>query len=351
MKDVLNYLVLDAKKENFELIKQNLQLKDNDKIFQAVDTADLLKKIKKTECNIIISDLSTVEATDLELFRELKEAYSLLPYIFLNYSHNPSLNRNLDGLEAYIIPKHQLEGLSHAVEFIKTFSRNKQMVSSLKKERDYLKKERLSMEAEIDHRVKNNLAAISGMMQLQTYQVEDPELKEKLNVHVDRIKTMSEIHEGLYRSGSFSKINIAKHVLKFISRVVDSVETTAKIDLDTKIEPVNLQISQAVPFFLILNEIITNILKHSFTGRITGRIEIIISEDEEQLSCSIIDNGNMGPDTLKDFEKKGIGLLLAKIQAQQLDGSQDFFSNPYGNIYSLKFPIKKIQIVSFFKNH
>ncbi|MEX1267876.1 MAG: sensor histidine kinase [Balneolaceae bacterium] len=349
MKDVLNYLVLDAKEESYELIKQNLKLNHSDKIYQTADVSDLQKKIKNTNCNIIISDLSSGKGTDLQLFRDIRNRNKFLPFIFLNYEKDPVLESKLADLEAYIVPKHQAEGLSYAVEFVNTFFRNKRMLSQLKNERSFLEKERLSMVSEIDHRVKNNLAVISGMMQLHTQQISDPELQKKLNVHVERIKTISEVHEELYRKGSYSGIKIAEHMLEFISRVMDSVNTAAKIDINTKVEPVLLQISQAIPFFLILNEIITNILKHSFDDNITGRIEIIISENDEELSCSIIDDGNLWPDDPKIYEKKGIGLLLVNIQVQQLNGSHDFFSNPYGNIYSLKFPVKTITGGKFFR--
>lgn len=103
---------------------------------------------------------------------------------------------------------------------------------------------------EIHHRVKNNLAVVSGMMQLQAFEEEDENLREKLTDSMGRIKTMASIHELLYQSESFSKVEADKNIKKLVTEIVHAFQTDIQLDLHFDLQNISLNINQAILFLL-----------------------------------------------------------------------------------------------------
>ena len=120
--------------------------------------------------------------------------------------------------------------------------------------------------SELHHRVKNNLAIISGIMQLQAFDENDGELKTKLFSSVGRVKTLASMHELLYESSSFTLLEFGKNISKIVDTVAEMFEKEdAKVQVNYDLEPIILNINQAHPCALILNEVITNSYKKAFT--------------------------------------------------------------------------------------
>lgn len=120
--------------------------------------------------------------------------------------------------------------------------------------------------SELHHRVKNNLAIISGIMQLQAFDENDDDLKTKLFSSVGRVKTLASMHELLYESSSFTMLEFGKNINKIVHTVSEMFDredsnVTVKYDL----EPIILNINQAHPCALILNEVVTNAFKKAYT--------------------------------------------------------------------------------------
>jgi two-component sensor histidine kinase len=151
-------------------------------------------------------------------------------------------------------------------------------ITHLKENELFVKKalrEKESLLAEIHHRVKNNLAIISGILNLQIIQEDDDVLAEKLTDSILRIQAIARIHEQLYESESFSSINFPEAVEKLVTTIIESMQFDTVISLDFKVdESIKLDMETAVPCSLILNEIITNILKHAFKNRNSGHISV-----------------------------------------------------------------------------
>lgn len=202
-------------------------------------------------------------------------------------------------------------------------------------------KEKETLLAEIHHRVKNNLAIVSGMMQLQTYQDENPELRIKLMDSVARIQTMAIIHEHLYQSNSFSDINFPDNLQTLVKYIMETFASDVEIDLEFDCHPLILNINQAIPCSLIINEVITNILKHAFTGRSSGKVSIsTLKNDDKNLSIVISDNGNGLPKGFKVDSEETLGLLLIKILTDQLGGKYTYSGIENGTVFTLEFELK-----------
>ncbi|HQV52240.1 MAG: PAS domain S-box protein [Flavobacteriales bacterium] len=174
---------------------------------------------------------------------------------------------------------------------------------------------------EVHHRVKNNLQIISSILSLQSAHVgNDERILELLRDSRDRIRSMSFIHESLYQTKDFSSIDLANYIDGLSSNLMMSYSLNGKIALHKDLKSTNLVLDQAIPCGLILNELISNALKHAFPDEREGEVRIKLENTEEQVRITISDNG-IGVKQGFDAELDGnLGLELVHTLAEQLDG-------------------------------
>ena len=191
---------------------------------------------------------------------------------------------------------------------------------------------------EIHHRVKNNLAVVSGMLYLQWYKEEDERVQKKLLGSVSRIKTMASIHELLYQSSSFTHLKLDENVRRLIDGTTSTYGISLDIKVNYKLKPIVLNINQAIPFSLIINEAVTNVLKHAFDEDVSGEMDVTLFEKDGEITLSIEDDGKGLPD---DFNPKGrektLGLELIETLASQLKAEYSFKSLEPGTLFNLTF--------------
>jgi len=178
--------------------------------------------------------------------------------------------------------------------------------------------------SEIHHRVKNNMQVISGLLDLQARSSGNPELTGMLNESQSRIRSMALIHEKLYASKDFTKIDLAGYVRTLSQELFQTYKINAgKIDLVIQTDgAVYVDISKAIPCGLILNELLSNALKHAFPGDEPGEIKIIIGEAENaEMWISFRDNGLGLPNDVDIHQPRTVGLHLVNgLVTKQLDG-------------------------------
>ncbi|MCC5904576.1 MAG: PAS domain S-box protein [Balneolaceae bacterium] len=195
--------------------------------------------------------------------------------------------------------------------------------------------------SEIHHRVKNNLAVISGMMQLQAFDEKNREVQLRLYDSIFRIQTMATIHELLYQSESFSQLMFSDIIEKLVIGVSDTLDGGKDIDLVIEKEEIELNINQAIPCSLIINEVITNIYKHAFTGRDRGSINVKILEKHGEIILKIADDGVGLPDNFNIDDSGSLGMHIIKILVRQLEGTSSFESDENGTEFNFVF--KKVK--------
>lgn len=198
-------------------------------------------------------------------------------------------------------------------------------------------KEKEVLLSEIHHRVKNNLAVISSLMQLQAIKAGNEELEKKLYDSVFRISTMSTIHEILYQSGNFSKLNFSEIIEKLIVNLERVLGGEKHIQHDIEKTPIELNINQAIPCALMINEVVTNIYKHAFKGRESGVITADLNLKGDQVFVEIADNGVGIPENLDTTETDSMGLHLIQVLTAQLRGESDLRRSENGTVFTLKF--------------
>ncbi|MEX1212117.1 MAG: PAS domain S-box protein [Balneolaceae bacterium] len=180
-------------------------------------------------------------------------------------------------------------------------------------------KEKETLLTEIHHRVKNNLAVVSSMLQIQAYDTPDKTLQLTLEDSVRRIKTIGSIHELLYHSNSFSRLEIDQNIRKLISDIAETFRPGIDLEVTFDLQKVSLNINQAIPVSLILNEVVTNIFKHAFDHDSEGMLHVNMTEHERTIKIQITDNGKgLPPDFGISIKTGSLGLKLIEILSEQI---------------------------------
>ena len=199
-------------------------------------------------------------------------------------------------------------------------------------------KEKEVLISEIHHRVKNNLAVISSLIDLQRLETNDEYVIDILQKTQNRIHSIAGVHELLYNSDDLSSIPFQQYLRNLINRHLDVyVEDKKKVDINIDSSVETLSINQALPLGVLISELVTNSFKHAFKNKHEGEILLKVTSDNENVHVLYSDNG---PGFNKDdFENgKGLGItiikaLIGQLHADYLLESEDGFN--------LKFSFKR----------
>src|SRR6476646_798682 len=185
-------------------------------------------------------------------------------------------------------------------------------------------KEKEVLLKEIHHRVKNNLQVISSVLRLQSDYVRDEKILALFNDSQNRIRSMALIHEKLYQSSNLLKINFDEYIHDLTDNLIRSyVAFSSSATLTTNAVGIWLNIDTAIPCGLIINELVSNSLKHAFfeTSQ-ENEIQIsITSAEENQFTLIVQDNGIGFPEDIVFLNTESFGLELVCIFTEQLDGT------------------------------
>lgn len=180
-------------------------------------------------------------------------------------------------------------------------------------------KEREMLLAEIHHRVKNNLAVVSGLLELQTSYIQDEGVHKVILESKNRIKSIALLHEKLYENKTLGKVDVKEFINELIGYVQKSFNQEGKsISLSLLVDSVRLNIDEAMPLSLILNELLTNSYKHAFVGRDSGTIKVQIKHVNSQLKIDYSDDGPGLQSVSKDHSQH-FGLTLIDALVYQLE--------------------------------
>ena len=195
---------------------------------------------------------------------------------------------------------------------------------------------------ELHHRVKNNMEVISGLLDLQARSSGNPELIEMLNKSQSRIRSMALVHEQLYASKDLARINMVGYVRALSQELLQAYNIApGKIDMIVQTDgDVYVDINKAIPSGLILNELISNALKHAFPGDRPGELRIIIQETKsKEIEIVVRDNGLGLPDDVDIHQSRSMGLYLVNgLVKKQLEGQIEV-RRDNGTEFRIKFPV------------
>jgi len=171
---------------------------------------------------------------------------------------------------------------------------------------------------EIHHRVKNNLQVISSLLSLQSRQIKDSNIKQAIDEGRNRVRSMALIHQNLYQRESLTSINVNTYLEKLIEELFETYNISQEdIKLELDITYLELDVDTMIPMGLIINELVSNSLKHAFSNKKYGLIKVSLVEDNNNLLLSVSDNG-IGIDAEKMYKSKTFGNRLLKAFGQKL---------------------------------
>ncbi|NGP89134.1 histidine kinase dimerization/phosphoacceptor domain -containing protein [Fodinibius halophilus] len=194
---------------------------------------------------------------------------------------------------------------------------------------------------EIHHRVKNNMALVSALLELQQIKSGDKSTPNNFRTVRSRIKSMAMAHEVLYENESLSDISMKSYVEQVGELTHQSFGGgKTNVELRTDIEDTSLEMEHSIPLGLFINEILINAYKHAFQGKKKGRIWLESEVEDGVINFTIRDNGIGLPDALDEIKSDSLGITLIKKFARQLKAELSVESNEgKGTEYTLKFRV------------
>jgi len=170
---------------------------------------------------------------------------------------------------------------------------------------------------EIHHRVKNNLQIISSLLRLQSFETDDEQVKAHFDEAIGRIRSMALIHEKMYHNDDMSEIDLPSYLISLSNDILHSHESKTNVDFKVVSEINRVDIKHVVPISLIFNELITNSLKHGFSGIKDPKIRLEIIVSGNQIKFLYSDNGKWkAPHSNNSF-----GLELIETLTEQIEGN------------------------------
>lgn len=176
---------------------------------------------------------------------------------------------------------------------------------------------------EVHHRVKNNLQVIHSLLDLQALRSEDKAVAGMLRDSQNRIRSMALIHQTLYQSQNFARVNFQRFLDELLPRLTEAYgHLSSQVKIRVQAHDVSLPINEAIPCGLIVNELVSNALKHGFPDQQNGAIDVAITQDgSSRVELSISNDGAPIPDDLDLLKTGSLGLQLVHLLTRQLHGA------------------------------
>ena len=176
---------------------------------------------------------------------------------------------------------------------------------------------------EIHHRVKNNMQIISSLLRLQSRSIGDDHMVDVFKESQNRIRSMALIHEKLYQTEDFTRINFAEYIRSLIVHLFHTYQANPNsVRMKTEMEEVFLDINRAIPCGLIINEVVSNSLKYAFPGNKKGEVCIKLSSNRQKKIKLILSDSGIGlPKSINLLEPETLGLQLVSDLITQMEGT------------------------------
>ncbi|MDR9418693.1 histidine kinase dimerization/phosphoacceptor domain -containing protein [Gracilimonas sp.] len=193
---------------------------------------------------------------------------------------------------------------------------------------------------EIHHRVKNNMAVISGLLDLQAWKMPEGEARNAIENSKLRLQTMSSIHEKLYQHDNLTDIDFKSFTEDLVQKVSQTLKGKNQgIEVNLDIESGKLDVHTAIPCGLIVNEALCNCFEHAFTDRKEGKIDVVFKNVKSNYHLKIADNGIGIPKELMNGKAASLGITLMRSLASQIK-AEVHFDNVNGTTLSFVIPKK-----------
>ena len=292
---------------------------------------DIKKKPEKPTVDLILNHLDEdAKIKFLEFIQNLKHGQGTFEQEHKIYTSN--------SVEKYLVHRGELineDGVPNKIlittQDITDRKRKELRISESLQEKEILL-------SEVHHRVKNNLAIVSGLLEMNSLKIEDGSTLDFIRSSQLRIQSMAKIHEQLYQSDSFTHVSFKDYIHELIETIQNTMRTNgSEPEIKTDIEDVQLNLNYAIPCGLVLNELITNSWKHAFPNHKVGTIQIFLSSEGENIHLSVKDDGVGLPDGFEYKNASSLGMTLIRILSQQIEAQLSIGNTNNGFLCTLTF--------------
>ena len=214
----------------------------------------------------------------------------------------------------------------------KTIQRQKDQLTQALQDKDLILKE-------INHRTKNNLLLLENLLFSQLKETDDPNIRTALEINRNRFEAIALVHQTLSINDTLESISLPDYLTKLSTKSLEVLAGTESIEFAAEIEDISLQAHIIVPIGLIVNEVITNAVKHAFTEDQKGRISLQALYKQQSLVISVQDNGR-GIDS-EMSKSNSFGLIMIEGLSKQLEANYQFL-NDSGTNFTLSIPLSKL---------
>ncbi|MEI6054757.1 MAG: histidine kinase dimerization/phosphoacceptor domain -containing protein [Lentisphaerota bacterium] len=202
----------------------------------------------------------------------------------------------------------------------------------------FLLKEKEILLKEVHHRIKNNMATVSGLLMLQAASMKEQKAIDALNDAQARLQSMSVLYSKLYCSDNFNEVSLKEYLETLVDEVFFNLSDSTHISVEKHIEDITIPTKISFSVGIIVNELLTNIMKYAFKGGDKGQVLVSASKKDDKVIIVIQDDGIGMPESVRCNGSKGFGLNLVDMMAKQINGTIHIEHNN-GVKFILEFPL------------
>ncbi|MBA4417371.1 MAG: hypothetical protein C0392_05620 [Syntrophus sp. (in: bacteria)] len=316
----------------------------------AKDGTEGLELLKQSQVNLVIIDLGLPDMTGLEVLSRIKTDNPFTEAIVLtgDVSIDSAIEATNKGAFSYLLKPFEIDQLMlqirraleeqqaqvtiarYTIELERTNAQLRAVNTELMKEVaerkkaeegiQKLLKEKELLLREVHHRIKNNMNVIMSLLSLQSSILKDPSAIAALEDSRSRVQSMMVLYDKLYRSTDFREISTKDYLTSLIDEIVGNFVNRGSVTIETHIDNSILDAKILSYVGMILNELLTNAIKHAFIGKDNGVIAISFSLEDNHATLIIQDNGIGIPETIDIEISGGFGMQLVGMLTKQLEG-------------------------------
>ena len=174
---------------------------------------------------------------------------------------------------------------------------------------------------EVHHRIKNNMSVITSLLSLQSSKSNNIEFKNETKEAISRMRSMGLLYDKLYRSENLQELGMKEYLSPLVDEVIKNFPNNTIVKVEKHIDEFTLRPDKLQPFGILINELLTNIMKYAFNGRDSGIVSISASENNNHVTVVVADDGVGMPESINIGNESGFGLKLVDILTKQIDGT------------------------------
>jgi PAS domain S-box-containing protein len=192
---------------------------------------------------------------------------------------------------------------------------------------------------ELNHRVSNNLALVSGILQMKARETDSDAVRDQLQRAVTRVQSIAQVHAALYRGAHTEEVDFSAYLLDLCAAIETSLINDKRIKISIESEPASVPVDTAIPLGMVINELVTNSVKYAYPPPAGGAIAVRSARDREALVLSVRDFGRGLPNGDGVRQGGGLGMKLVKSLVTQVNGEL-VTTGPPGAGFEIRVPLR-----------